>query len=75
MSPAFEERARQLQTMLDRAQARGERTPTLAELLELVVAPLYFYALFTQPLPASEATYLVDRSWRRVTAEPGAEAS
>lgn len=66
VSPAFRERERQLQTMLDRAQARGERTPTLAELLELVVAPLYFYALFSEPLPASEATLLVDRLLDRV---------
>lgn len=60
-SPAFRERERQLQAMLDRAEARGERVPTLAELLELVVAPLYFYALFTAPLPATEVTRLVDR--------------
>jgi AcrR family transcriptional regulator len=60
-SPAFRERERQLQAMLDRAEARGERAPTLAELLELVVAPLYFYALFTAPLPAREAGRLVDR--------------
>jgi AcrR family transcriptional regulator len=60
-SPAFRERERQLQAMLDRAEARGERVPTLAELLELVVAPLYFYALFTAPLPVTEVTRLVDR--------------
>lgn len=60
-SPAFAERERQLQTMLDRTQARGEAVPTLAELLELVVAPLYFYALFTEPLAEAEAARLVDR--------------
>lgn len=60
-SPAFRERERQLQAMLDRAEARGERVPTLAELLELVVAPLYFYALFTEPMPAAKASRLVDR--------------
>lgn len=57
----FRERERQLQAMLDRAEARGERVPTLAELLELVVAPLYFYALFTAPVPAKEAVRFVDR--------------
>jgi len=36
------ERTRQLQDMLDRAEARGESPPRLDELLELVVAPLYF---------------------------------
>lgn len=60
-SPGFRERERQLQAMLDRAEARGERAPTLAELLELVVAPLYFYALFTAPVPAREAARFVDR--------------
>ena len=60
-SPAFVERERQLQTMLDRAQDRGEPVPTLQELLEVVVAPLYFHALFTEPMPAKEASRLVVR--------------
>jgi AcrR family transcriptional regulator len=60
-SPSFVERERQLQTMLDRAAARGESVPTLDELLELVVAPLYFYALFTEPMPAAQTGRLVDR--------------
>lgn len=60
-SPAFQERERQLQAMLDRAEARGEPAPTLPELLELVVAPLYFYALVTAPVPATEAARFVDR--------------
>lgn len=60
-TPAFLERQRQLQAMLDRAADRGEQPPTVAELLELVVAPLYFHALFTEPLPATDAGRLVDR--------------
>jgi AcrR family transcriptional regulator len=60
-SAGFRERERQLQAMLDRAEARGERAPTLAELLELVVAPLYFYALFTTPVPAKDVARFVDR--------------
>lgn len=60
-SPALIERERQLQTMLDRAGARGEPVPTLDELLELVVAPLYFHALFTEPLAESDAARLVER--------------
>jgi AcrR family transcriptional regulator len=60
-SAAFLERERQIQVMLDRARARGERVPTLDELLELVVAPLYFYALFTEPMPVADASRLVDR--------------
>ena len=38
-SPAFVERARQLQTMLDQAEARGEPVPTLTELLGLKILP------------------------------------
>lgn len=60
-SPAYAERERQLQAMLDQAEQRGEPVPTLAELLELVVAPLYFYALFTEPLTDAAAARLVDR--------------
>lgn len=60
-SAAFVERSRQLQEMLDRAEARGEAVPTLEQLLEVVVAPLYFYALFTEPMPAADASKLVDR--------------
>lgn len=60
-SPGFLERERQLQEMLDRAESRGEQVPTLAELLELMVAPLYFYALFTAPVPAKEVGQFVDR--------------
>jgi AcrR family transcriptional regulator len=60
-SPAFVERERQLQTMLDRARERGEPVPTLTELLEVLVAPLYFHALFTTPMPKAESSRLVDR--------------
>lgn len=60
-SPAFVERGEQLQAMLDRAADRGEAVPTLEQLFEVVVAPLYFYALFTEPLPPAESARLVDR--------------
>lgn len=60
-SAAFQERERHLQAMLDRAEVRGEPAPTLPELLELVVAPLYFYALFAVPVPATETARFVDR--------------
>lgn len=75
-SAAFRERAHQLEVMLARARARGEATPTVDELLELVVAPLYFRALFTEPLPASETPRLVDRLLTQVAArEAGLEHS
>lgn len=55
------ERARQLRHMLDRAQARGESPPTLDEVIELVLAPLYFYALFAHPMGSPDPQQLVDR--------------
>jgi AcrR family transcriptional regulator len=60
-SPAFLARIRELQAMLDRAARRGENPPTLDELLEVVVAPIYFRALFTTPMPVAESAHLVDR--------------
>src|SRR4029450_333227 len=55
-------RGAQLQAMLDRAAARGEPPPTLMELLEVVLAPLYFHALFfNRPADAHHAHGLVDR--------------
>lgn len=59
---AFSTRANQLQALLDRAAERGEKTPTLTELLEGVTAPLYFHALFFgRPADAEHAEELVDR--------------
>jgi AcrR family transcriptional regulator len=56
------ERARQLQVMLDRAAGRGERVPTVPELLEVVLAPLYYRVLFLHhPATADDALTLVDR--------------
>jgi len=55
------ERTEQLKGMLGRAEARGEHPPTVDELLELVVAPLYFHALFGQPASGREARRLVER--------------
>jgi hypothetical protein len=48
-------RGAQLQAMLDRP-ARGETPPALLELLEVVLAPLYFHALFfNRPAGADDA--------------------
>jgi len=56
------ERAGQLQSMLDRAAGRGERVPTVPELLEVVLAPLYYRVLFMhQPATDDDARTLVDR--------------
>jgi hypothetical protein len=57
--------------MLDRAAARGEKVPTLTELLEGVTAPLYLHALFFgQPADAEHAKELVDRLLVYVEARP-----
>lgn len=56
------ERGMQLQAMLDRARDRGESPPTLLELLEVVLAPLYFHVIFfNSPAGADHARGLVDR--------------
>jgi AcrR family transcriptional regulator len=60
-SPVLVERTAQLEQMLDRARVRGESAPTVAELLEIVVAPLYFHALFGPPASGDDARRLVDR--------------
>lgn len=54
-------RARRFQPMLDRAAARGEHPPTNADLQELLLAPLYFHALFSVPLQPGDTLRLVDR--------------
>jgi AcrR family transcriptional regulator len=60
--PHMTRRGAQLQEMLDRAAARGEPSPTLVELLEVVLAPLYFHALyFNRPADADHARTLVGR--------------
>jgi AcrR family transcriptional regulator len=64
-------RGAQLRAMLDRAAARGETPPTLLELLEVVLAPLYFHALFfNRPADADHARALVDRLLSLVNHRP-----
>jgi len=60
-SAALVERLPQLREMLGRARRRGEAAPTVDELLELVVAPLYFHALFATPVSVEHAHRLVGR--------------
>jgi len=55
------DRGDDLQTMLDAASARGERTPTVDEVLDYILAPLYLRALFGIPLESGVAATLVDR--------------
>jgi len=61
----FVERSRQLQGMLDRAAARGEPAPTVEELVDVVLVPMYFHVLLTGASPGPEhALVLVDRLLR-----------
>lgn len=61
-----------LQAMLDRAGARGENPPTLLELMEVVLAPIYFHAIFFGvPMEVEQAKTLVDRL-QSLHAQPGA---
>ncbi|TDV55137.1 TetR/AcrR family transcriptional regulator [Actinophytocola oryzae] len=54
-------RGADLQKLLDRAAARGERVPALDDILDHVLAPLYVRALFGMPLPAGMGTTLVEQ--------------
>lgn len=55
-------RQQALQDMLDRAEARGESAPTVHELLDVILAPMYFRVLMRKILPDErQAHRLVDR--------------
>lgn len=59
LPPALTRRFDEMQALLDRARARGENPPTLQQVVDVVVAPLYTALLFGTK-PADPAT-LVDR--------------
>lgn len=48
------ERQRQLQAILEREHARGNRTPTVERTTEALLAPLYYRAVFTDQAPTTE---------------------
>jgi AcrR family transcriptional regulator len=59
------ERARQLQSLLDRARERGEHPPDLLSVLDHVMAPMYIRVLFgIGPLTPEYVDGLVDRLLR-----------
>lgn len=59
---ALAPRGQEIVTMLDRAQARGERAPTLGDVLDLVMAPIYFRVLFFGPITdEGDVVRFVDR--------------
>ncbi len=54
-------RGQQIQAVLDRARARGEPVPDFREVFELVIGPLYGYALFQRQYLQRRAPALVER--------------
>jgi AcrR family transcriptional regulator len=68
--PALPTRTEQIQRMLDRASERGEVPPTLQELFEIVMAPIYLQPLFfDQPVDPEHARVLVDRLFALVASD------
>lgn len=58
--PCWEIRREQAEEMIARARGRGESTPSVRQLLDHVIAPLYHHAVFGLPVDESYATELVD---------------
>ncbi|MFE5110619.1 TetR/AcrR family transcriptional regulator C-terminal ligand-binding domain-containing protein [Streptomyces sp. NPDC056663] len=50
------ERQQQLEAMLEREQARGNQTPTVQHVIDAVLAPLYYRAVFTDKALTPEWT-------------------
>ncbi|HEY2070162.1 MAG TPA: TetR-like C-terminal domain-containing protein [Rhizomicrobium sp.] len=59
---ALARRGQDLQTALERAEARGEAVPSLPDVLEIVLAPIYFRVLFLgSASDADDVARLIDR--------------
>lgn len=70
--PEWRNRGRDLQEMLDRAAARGEPAPDLEELLEVVLAPMYYRVLLAGRSPdEAQARRLVERQLLLCAGRPG----
>ena len=63
-----------LQAALDKAAARGERVPTVDEVLDFVLAPLYLRVLFRRPVEPGTAARLVGRLLTALPAGPAPSA-
>jgi AcrR family transcriptional regulator len=56
-------RVAELEAMLTRGARRGERVPSIGDVLELVLAPIYLHGLFLGPIAHThEVDRLVDRA-------------
>ena len=60
MAP-LQPRVAQLETMLDRARARGEPSPSIEDVVDMLLAPLYTRTLFGMPTDQALADRLVKR--------------
>jgi AcrR family transcriptional regulator len=63
-----------LQAALDKAAARGEPVPTVDEVLDFVLAPLYLRVLFRRPVEPGTGARLVDRLLTALPAGPAPSA-
>jgi AcrR family transcriptional regulator len=61
---AMEPRIKQIEPMLNRARERGEQAPPVSAVLDHLLAPLYFRALFGAPGDGAFAAGLVDHLLR-----------
>jgi hypothetical protein len=67
---AMEPRLKQIEAMLNRAHERGEQAPPVSEVLDHLLAPLYFHALFGAPADRTFAADLVDHLLRSCRDDP-----
>ncbi|TKI06721.1 TetR/AcrR family transcriptional regulator [Martelella alba] len=58
---ALAPRLAQLQILLERAEARGEAVPEVADVIDHLLAPLYMRSVLGMPLSESDAERLVGR--------------
>jgi len=56
--PCWEIRREQATQMIERAAARGERVPSVRQVLDHIIAPLYHHAVFALPIDDDYATDL-----------------
>jgi AcrR family transcriptional regulator len=63
-----------LQAALDKAAARGEPVPTVDEVLDFVLAPLYLRVLFRRPVEPGTGARLVERLLTALPAGPAPSA-
>jgi len=63
-----------LQRMIDAAAGRGEPAPTVDEVLDFVLAPLYLRVLFRRPVEPGTGARLVERLLTALRADPAPRA-